>query len=99
MATNPNVPSVARAADLFGNIDCAVGDPFGSATAVVTSDSTVLQPTRGLWVGVGGDVAVTGLADTAAVTFKNVPTGSLLWLRVTKVMTTNTTATNIVALR
>lgn len=74
------------------------GDPFKSFAAVTPSDSTILAPlARALWVGVGGDVAILGPNDTAAVTLKNVPSGSLLWTRAQKVMLTNTTATNIVA--
>lgn len=72
--------------------------PATQAVAVTPSDATVLTTTRALWVGTGGDVAVTMLSGDA-VTFANVPSGSLLPIRVTKVLATGTvTADDIVAL-
>ncbi len=67
------------------------------ATAVTPSDSTELSNVRALYVGVAGDLAVVMKNGGAAVTFKNAPIGTLP-IRVTKVMATNTTATNILAL-
>lgn len=70
--------------------------PNGPAThgfTVVPSDSTVLPPTRAIYVGGTGDLAVIMNADTVAVTLKAVPVGTYLPLSVTKVMATNTTAT------
>ena len=73
----------------------------GSATrsaSVSPNDSTDLtNVTRALWVGGAGNVAVMLLDDSAAVTFVGVAAGTLLPLRVRRVMSTNTTATNIVA--
>jgi hypothetical protein len=66
--------------------------------AVTKSDSTVLPVTRALWVGGAGDVAVIFTGDTAAVTLAGVAAGTMLPVQVTKVMSTNTTATSIVAL-
>ena len=68
------------------------------ASAVVKSDTTALLATRGLWVGGAGDVAVKMAGDGATVTFLGVPAGTLLPIKVTAVMSTNTTATNILAL-
>lgn len=68
------------------------------AAAITKSDSTVLEVTRAIYVGTGGDVAVLMVDDTSAVTFPNVQTGTMLELRVTKVMSTNTTASNMVAI-
>lgn len=75
----------------------------GSATklvAITKSDDTDLTTSkiRALWVGTGGNVAVIALNDTAAVTITNVSDGTLLPIMVTKVMATNTTASNIVGL-
>lgn len=77
---------------------------FTNAVAVVKSDSTVLKATQALYVGTTGDVAVVmaSRADVAAlvaVTFVGVPAGTVLPISVQKVMSTNTTASNIVALR
>ena len=74
-------------------------NPAEYAAAVTLSDSTVLTPTpRALYIGVGGDVVVTMAADGSDVTFENVPTGTKLPVRVSKVKATNTTASSIVAL-
>lgn len=69
-----------------------------SGVAVTKSDATLLPVTRGLWVGGAGDVAVIFTGDTAAVTLAGVTAGTMLPVQVTKVMSTNTTATLIIAL-
>jgi len=66
------------------------------ARAVTPSDSTVLEVTRGLFIGTTGDVAVT-MADGQAVTFSNLASGVILPIQVTKVMAA-TTASDILAL-
>lgn len=68
------------------------------AAAVTKSDSTILPVTRGLYIGGAGDVAVIMAGDTAAVTFSAVPVGTFMPVQVTKVMSTNTTATLMLAL-
>lgn len=64
--------------------------------AVTPSDTTELVSTRGLWVGGTGNIAVT-FQDGTEVTLSAVPVG-ILPVRVTKVKSTGTTATDIVAL-
>lgn len=73
-------------------------DPGFGAFAVTPSDSTVLAAVRALYVGVTGNVAVQTAGSSTAVTLIAVPAGAILPIRVTKVMSTNTTATSIVAL-
>jgi len=51
-----------------------------------------------LYVGTGGDVVVT-MVGTGNFTFKNVASGQLLPIRFTHVINTNTTATNMIALK
>lgn len=65
--------------------------------AVTKSDATILETTRGLWIGTTGDVAVVFADGGSAVTLKAVPVG-ILAVQVTKVMSTNTTASDMVAL-
>lgn len=72
-------------------------DPATKAATVTKSDSTVLAKTRAIWVGGAGNLAVLMAGDSSAVTITGVAAGSLLPISVTKVMSTNTTATNIVA--
>ena len=66
-----------------------------TAATVTLSDSTTVAFTKGLWVGTGGDLAVT-LVGGSAVTLKNVPSGTYVPGSVIHVMTTNTTASNVV---
>ena len=70
----------------------------GSFSAVVKSDTTLLPTgTQALWVGGAGNVAVQGL-DGATATFTAVPAGTLIRGQFTRVMSTGTTATLIVAM-
>jgi hypothetical protein len=79
---------------------------FDLAAAVTKDDANDLAtaPTRGLYVGGTGNVAVIMAADNTsggagtAVTFSGVAAGTVLPIRVRRVMSTNTTATGIVAL-
>lgn len=71
--------------------------PALSAVAVTKSDTTLVN-CRALYVGGAGDVAIIGYDDTVAVTLSAVPAGTLLPIACQKVMSTNTTATLIVAL-
>ena len=50
---------------------------------------------KGVWVGGTGDLRVIMINDTDPVTFTNVQGGSLLPIRVKRVMNTGTTATGI----
>ena len=72
--------------------------PAYMGAAVTKSDSTVLSPTRYLWVGGAGDLTVT-MADGNDVTIPNVAVGDvgvMLGLSVIAVKDA-TTATDIVA--
>jgi hypothetical protein len=72
--------------------------PAYDAASVTASDSADLaKPTRAIYIGGAGSVKV----DTEggnAVTFQGIASGSLLPIRATRVYSTGTTATNIVAL-
>jgi hypothetical protein len=83
----------------MNRLDAAFTAPSARLVAITPSDSTNLSPpTRYLYVGGAGDLAVKALDDTAAVTLKAVPVGTLIPVRAVRVMATNTTATNIVGL-
>jgi hypothetical protein len=74
---------------------------FASATsfgAVTKSDSTVLD-FNAVYVGVTGDVAIKPNETDAAVTFSNVPGGSILPVAGVRVMSANTTASSMVWLK
>lgn len=68
------------------------------AKALTKSDATTFVPTRALYVGGYGDVAVTMMGDGGTVTFTAVPAGTVLPIRVTQLLSTGTTATSVVAL-
>lgn len=66
------------------------------AVAVTPNDSTDLQVTRALYVGVTGNLNVT-MADGQTLVFSNVPVG-IFPIQVQKVLSTSTTASSIIAL-
>ena len=67
--------------------------------AVTPNDSTAVDFV-GLYIGIGGDVSLRPAADTSgSVLFKNVPSGSFLPIQTNLVLSTATTATNILGLR
>lgn len=77
--------------------DVDTANPSGVAVAVTPDDDTDLGTTRALYVAYTGDLYVT-MANGDVVPFLAIPAGSLLPIRVQKVMSTNTTAGGIVAL-
>lgn len=72
--------------------------PAAAAAAVTAHDSNRIAPTRGIYVGVSGDVKVTML-DGTAVTFVGLAAGVIHPICCVQVFSTGTTATDIVALR
>ena len=72
--------------------------PAANAEAVTESDSDYLDPyPRSLWVGGAGNLVVDMVGGQRDVAFNNVPAGTMMPIRVTKVKAA-TTATDIVAL-
>lgn len=73
--------------------------PVERAAAITPSDDNDLsEPTRGIYVGASGDVKVDLFGGSTAVTFTALAAGVVHPLRVTKVYSTDTTATGIVGL-
>ncbi len=73
--------------------------PAVSLVSVTKSDSTVYSPPlRAVYVGTTGDVALLAANDSSPVTFTAVPAGTLLPVCAKKVMSTNTSASNLVGL-
>lgn len=73
-------------------------DMFPSSAVAITKSDTDFVDLVGFYVGGTGDVAVKCSPGGTAVTFKAVPVGTVINLRVVQVMSTNTTATLIVGL-
>ena len=91
--------------DRFTNITSNLSDPSSSGFAVVANDNVgaaFSQPTRGLYVGAGGNVAVVMVgyrgAGNTALTFVNVQSGSVLPIRAIQVLQTGTTANSMIGL-
>jgi hypothetical protein len=70
-----------------------------NAYAITPADDADLpRSTRSIYVGGAGDVNVVLANDDTNVIFVNVAAGSVLPIRVKKVLSTDTTATDLVAL-
>jgi len=63
---------------------------------VTKSDVTVFDAPQAIYVGTGGDIALRLIGDSTVVVYKNVPSGSWLPVLADKVMSTDTTASDIV---
>ncbi|MFO0906787.1 MAG: hypothetical protein U0835_00205 [Isosphaeraceae bacterium] len=85
-------------ADPFAGFQEGLDSPANDAAAVTPSDSTPLANfARSLYIGTGGNVNLTTTNGQTAL-FKNLPSGSILPVRTSYVLATNTTAQDIVAL-
>lgn len=83
-----------------------IGDGYGSigscgeavvicTTTVPAADVALTPPTRGIYVGGAGNLAVTMLWSSTSIVVSSVTTGSWLPLRVKTIHSTGTTATGI----
>ena len=83
-------------ADQFQYTPTTLNSPSDTAFAITANDATDLAySTRGLYVGVKGDVKV-DLAKSGTITFKNLAAGVFHPIRAKKVYATGTTATDII---
>lgn len=78
--------------------DVAPGKRLAAVTTSDTADFTAVP--RALFIGTGGDLKVIAVDDTsnAGVTLKNVASGSILTIKFRRVLSSGTTATDIVAI-
>ncbi|MFM2279945.1 MAG: hypothetical protein RLZZ444_2176 [Pseudomonadota bacterium] len=85
-------------ADRFQTTSPSLSGPAAHAFAISPNDTTpASETTRALYVGVGGNLSVT-MASGGNATFTAVSSGTILPIRVTKVLATGTTASDIVGL-
>ncbi len=61
------------------------------AAAVTLSDSAIVEVTRAVYVGTGGDLKVT-MVEGGDVTFTNIADGAILPIQVTKLWSTGSTS-------
>jgi hypothetical protein len=86
-------------ADNFEEYKEGLDSPASNAAAVTPHDSTDLaNTTRALFVGGAGNISVEMAGGQSAVVLTGVVAGTILPLRVTRVNSTSTTATNITAI-
>ena len=84
--------------DSFAGKNDAVTIPATAAIAVTPHDTNELaEYSRGIYLGVGGDVTVVMSNGGTAVLFKNLAGGIIHPIRAKIIKSTGTTATNIVA--
>ena len=76
---------------------------YGTALAVTAvhggSDHSLGATYEAFYIGVGGDISLDCATSGSNIVFRNVASGQILPVRATVVNATNTTATNIVALK
>lgn len=76
-----------------------VSSPMRSAFAITPNDDEDLEcVTRALYVGKTGDIAMCLIDDKVAVTIAGVKVGTVLPLRIKKIMATGTTSEDLVGL-
>ena len=84
--------------DAWQTYSTGIDGPARNAAAVTPNDSTDLADTgRALYIGGAGNISVDTVGGQT-VTFTGIPAGTLLPICVTRVNSTSTTATGIVAL-
>ncbi len=85
-------------ADNFEKYNAGLDSPASDGLAVTPHDSTDLTTAaRALYIGVAGNVALETTEGTV-LTFVGLLAGSILPVRTIRVNSTDTTATNIIAL-
>jgi hypothetical protein len=76
-----------------------INGPVSSGAAITPSDSVDMTfETRGIYVGVGGDLKVTLAQDGSAVTFIGLSGGIIHPIAASRIWATGTTATSILGL-
>ena len=73
--------------------------PALNAAAITPNDATDLtEATRAIFVGGDGNIALDMAGDGTNIVFMGVVAGTILPVRATRVYSTNTTASNLIAL-
>lgn len=87
------------ATDPFAQYQTGLDSPARHSPVITPSDTDDIgtSGSRGIYVGVGGDITLDTFFDTQ-ILYKNVPTGFILPVVTKRVRATGTTATNLVAM-
>lgn len=84
--------------DDFNTYREGLSDPADNHFSITPSDATdFTKVTRGIYVGVGGDIAVVSKGGVVVV-YKDVLSGSIIPFRALRVNSTSTTATDLVGM-
>lgn len=87
------------ATDNYSTLASGLDSPVKSGAAITPHDTNELSfVTRAIYVGGAGNIVVLLADDSSTVTFTGVQAGQLLPIRAKKVLSTNTTATSLLAL-
>jgi len=63
---------------------------------VTKSDVTVFDAPQAIYIGTGGDIALRLIGNSTTVVYKNIPDGTFLPVLADQVLSTGTTASDIV---
>ncbi len=63
---------------------------------VTKSDVTVFDAPQAIYVGTGGDIALRLIGDSTTAVYKNVPSGTWMPMLADQVLSTGTTASDII---
>jgi hypothetical protein len=73
--------------------------PYVNAVSVSPNDTNDLaNTTLAVWIGTAGNLSVNMEGSGGPIVFVGIPAGTLLPIRATRILSTNTTAGNILAL-
>jgi hypothetical protein len=85
--------------DAFASAANSLISPAHDCFAIVPNDaSDLVQATKAIYVGTGGDIVLRAVGSQSDVTFRNVISGSILDIRVCAIRATDTSAADIVGL-
>lgn len=85
--------------DTFNGYQPSLDGPGSNLAAVTPNDSSDLTiHSRALWVGGAGNIKVDMVGIGTAITLSGIPAGTLLPIRVKRVYSTDTSATNIISI-
>lgn len=85
--------------DRFASFSDSPMSPSRDCFSVIPDDLAELPTVpKAIYVGTGGDIALRSIDGVADVTFRNLPSGFILDVRVSHLRATGTTASNIVGL-
>lgn len=85
--------------DPFESVSDSLIAPAEFCFAIIPDDGIDIdRATKAIYIGSGGDIALQLLGTNAPVTFRNVPAGTVIDVRVARVWAAGTTATDIVGL-